>query len=365
MKPALSVAASLFLALAAAAHAQTTPATPPAAAPAPVRSPAHTYQPTAVEQLRKEAAHLRGLVKTDDGQRFLIHTSWLPVVEMRTVHYDKAAKRALTEPQFAKLGEEEKAPFKAIPLDGQFFYYTRYGSPLAYARALDLVCQTIGGEKALRGKRIFDFGYGGIGHLRLLAGMGAFVTGVEVDPILQALYSDPADTGDIPGVGMGDDIAPRGHLTLVHGQFPADADVAEAVGEGYDLVISKNVLKNGYINPEQEVDKRMLVDLGVEQQAFVDKIAAILKPEGLFMIYNICPAQKPAGEAYIPWADGRCPFPVEMLEAAGFEIVEYNTDDSPAAREMGKALGWDQGEGAMDLENDCFAHYTLARKKKS
>ena len=32
---------------------------------------------------------------------------------------------------------------------------------------------------------------------------------------------------------------------------------------------------------------------------------------------------------------------------------------------MGKALGWDQGAGAMDLDNDTFAHYTLLEKPSS
>ena len=31
---------------------------------------------------------------------------------------------------------------------------------------------------------------------------------------------------------------------------------------------------------------------------------------------------------------------------------------------MAHALGWDQGKDPMDLKNDLFAHYTLARKKK-
>jgi hypothetical protein len=29
---------------------------------------------------------------------------------------------------------------------------------------------------------------------------------------------------------------------------------------------------------------------------------------------------------------------------------------------MGHAFGWDAGEGAMDLEKDLFAHYTLLRR---
>jgi hypothetical protein len=36
-------------------------------------------------------------------------------------------------------------------------------------------------------------------------------------------------------------------------------------------------------------------------------------------------------------------------------------DDAPA-RAMGKALGWDQGAGGMDLAHDLFGHYTLVEK---
>jgi hypothetical protein len=51
-----------------------------------------------------------------------------------------------------------------------------------------------------------------------------------------------------------------------------------------------------------------------------------------------------------------------MWEAAGFRVIEFDRDDSPAARAMGHALGWDQGNGAMDLEKDLFATYTLVRR---
>jgi len=30
---------------------------------------------------------------------------------------------------------------------------------------------------------------------------------------------------------------------------------------------------------------------------------------------------------------------------------------------MGRALGWDKGEGKMDLEDDLFGNYMLARKR--
>ena len=109
--------------------------------------------------------------------------------------------------------------------------------------------------------RYLDFGYGSVGHLRLLSSLGADVVGVEVDPLLRLLYGRPEDQGLIPGHAG----APAGRLTLLHGQFPAGSAVKEAVGSGYDLVISKNVLKNGYIHPAEPVDPSRLVHLGVDR----------------------------------------------------------------------------------------------------
>ena len=240
------------------------------------------------------------------------------------------------------------------------YYTTRYGSPLAYMRALDLACQPMGCKECFRARRIFDFGYGGIGHLRLLASTGANVVGVEVDPLLQALYSDPRDTGTIQGAGMGENIPPDGSLTLVHGSWPGDEAVRQAAGKGFDLIISKNVLKRGYLHPEKEVDPRMLVKLGVDDDTFLAAIAESLNPGGYFIIYNISPKQRE--DTYLPWADGRSPFSKEAFEKAGLAILDFDTDDTVKVRQLGTALRWNEGENAMDLERDIFAHYTLVQK---
>jgi hypothetical protein len=51
------------------------------------------------------------------------------------------------------------------------------------------------------GTRILDFGYGTIGHLYLLGSLGADAVGVDVDPLLPALYSQPKDQDRVPGRG--------------------------------------------------------------------------------------------------------------------------------------------------------------------
>ena len=41
-----------------------------------------------------------------------------------------------------------------------------------------------------------------------------------------------------------------------------------AVGGDYDLIISKNTLKKGYVHPERPVEPRRLLNLGVDDADF-------------------------------------------------------------------------------------------------
>ena len=161
----------------------------------------------------------------------------------------------------------------------------------------------------------------------MMAACGADVVGIEVDPMLRALYSEPGDQGRV-----GSSSGPAGHIKLVHGRFP---DIAAEVGGGFDLITSKNTLKNGFFHPERPVPKERLMDLGVDTREFVRLIYAALKPGGVFIIYNICPAPSKPGEPYKHWADGRCPFPREMLKSAGFTIAQFDAVDNAATRERG------------------------------
>jgi hypothetical protein len=109
------------------------------------------------------------------------------------------------------------------------------------------------------------------------------------------------------------------------------------------------------------VDKRMLVDLGVPDDQYIAAMHSALKPGGLVMIYNLCPAPAPPDKPYIPWADGHCPFPKEQLEKAGLEVVAFDQVDDVPARDMAKALGWDRD--GMKVETDLFCWYTVLRRK--
>lgn len=316
---------------------------PPARAAAP--------DTTLVGQLRAEADSLGPLFRSKLVKGFLAGTARLPHVAPRTVWYDSARTRYWRDEEAAEIPELLRAKLLHRVLDESFYYVTRYGSPLAYSRPLEILAEA--GFESARGKRIADFGYGTIGHLRLLAQMGADVHGIEVDPLLRKLYA--GDTGKIEGGGT---------LALHHGQWPAEAPLVAEVGAGYDLFLSKNTLKNGYIHPEQPVNPRMLVHLGVGDTAYVEALRAAVRPGGFVMIYNLCPAPAAPGKPYIPWADGRCPFPRELWEAQGFEVLAFDRDDSPAARAMGHALGWDQGNQPMKLDTDLFATYTLVKRGK-
>ena len=49
----------------------------------------------------------------------------------------------------------------------------------------------------------------------------------------------------------------------------------------------------------------------------------------------------------------------------GFRVRDYDRSDTPAARSLGRALGWDRpdlGARAMDLESNLFALYTLVER---
>jgi SAM-dependent methyltransferase len=309
--------------------------------------------------MRGHAEALRPRVDSPIAVEFIEATAALPTFVPRTLHRHEQTRKWHTAAEAAAMSDEQRAVLKPVSVDEQLYYYTKYGSPLAYARPIDQLGSA--GLRDLAGARILDYGYGTIGHLKLLALCGAQTVGVDVDPFLITLYSESGDQGELRAAdGTG-----AGSVRLVHGRWPGERAANDSVGGGYDVIISKNTLKRGYVHPppDAEVDTRQLIDLGVDDETFVRAMHDALKPGGLVMIYNICPKPAAPGEKFIPWADGRCPFERQLLERGGFEVVAFDVDDSPAARAQGRALGWDQGEKPMDLENDCFAWYTLLRRQ--
>jgi SAM-dependent methyltransferase len=311
---------------------------------------AATPRPSA---LPAEARKLRPLALSDLGRAFLKAAEGSPPYALRTVYRRGKSREWLGADSFARLPADARAAWTPVTIDEVTYQGLFYGSPLAYLLPLDRLGGA--GFGGLRGKRVADFGHGGIGQLRLFAELGAEAVGIDVDPLQPVLYAAPGDQGPVGKVG--------GSVKLVHGRFPADPKATAAVGGGYDLFLSKNTLKNGYIHPEKKVDPRLPVDLGADDPAFLKAVAKALKPGGWLVIYNLSPAPNAAGKPYRPMADGRCPFSARDLAAAGFETLARDGADDKAARALGAALGWDKPPVNMKLEDDLFALVTIARKK--
>ena len=340
-------AIATFLVLAQSVLAQELPKGAPPPAPA---------EPNPVEVLKQEAESLRPLVTTDLARVFLGATSALPIPSARTILRTKDRSAAYTPEQAAKLSEEARKALTEKTYPPAFYYTTGYGSPLVYARVVDLLAQN--GVTTLAGKRLLDFGYGTVGHVRLLAALGCDAHGVDVEPVFGPLYSQPGDQGDVPGVSG----APTGWITLHCGRWPAERAVVREIGGGYDIITSKNTLKRGYIHPSRPADPRTLVRLGVDDGTYLRNVFDSLKPGGVFLIYNLCPAQAPADKPYIPWADGQCPFPRSLLEHSGFEVIEFDHEDRTIALDCWMALGINDGKSREETGKDLFAWYTLCRR---
>jgi SAM-dependent methyltransferase len=320
----------------------TSSAPPAVAAPSPARA-----------KLNQEAQALQSIVASSLARSFLAATTQLPVYVPRHGFRHERTRAYLTAQGFEEVKADERGLWRRADFDEDLYWNTRYGSPLVYARVIDIMAEH--GMRDLAGQRILDFGYGHIGHLRLMASMGAEAVGVDVDTLLQALYSQPEDQGVVRG--------PRGRvgsISLVHGRWPAQ--VARQVADGYDWIISKNTLKRGYVKPDR-AGVRAQVDLSVPEAEFLRQVHRSLKPDGKFLIYNISPAQNPPERPYLAHADGRPPFTRAALEAAGFLVIAYDARDDQVVREIGRALGWDRLTPPIDLERGLFGQYTLVQRR--
>lgn len=335
---------------------------PPKAAARPPSAPSAAPSPWAlkgVPRIRADAERLARFARTEPAKRFLARAATLPSIAARTLFHDAEKKRYWTEAEAASLAPEVRDKLVREVFGEEEYYNTRYGSPLSYVRPLDILFAR--GLTLPPGSKVLDFGYGYIGHLRLLAGMGIHVTGVDPWPLLRALYSSPSDQGEVTGPD-----GVKGSLRLVDGKFPTEPAVKAAVGVGYRLVISKNVLKKGYIHPDRPVPHpEKQISIGVPDEVALAAFFEALEPGGLFLIYNICPAPTPPDKPFVPYSDGRSPFTREQWAKAGFEVLVLDQEDIEAVRTMGRAIGWDQpedGEPGIDLVNDLSVLYTLVRR---
>ena len=333
---------------------------PPEPAPPPVNQIADS---AIVRQIMGEADKLSTMAQSDLAKNFLRATRSLPAVGVRKAWQRPNNQTYVAQSQYAGLPEAERNKLVVVELDEYRYYYTKYGTPLGYLRLLEVMSNN--GIPDVANKKILDFGYGGIGHLRLLASLGANMVGVDVDSYLEALYDEPGDTGRIAPAATSRNRNTYGSINIINGAYPKDPVITAEVGGGYDVIISKNTLKRGYIKPERKVDKKFLVNLGVSDEVFLSTLFAALKPGGRFIIYNLQPKQGDEKQPYKPHADGRCPYTSAQFEAAGFRVITIDANDDPAIRELGRRIGWDKneaGEVMSDLEKNLFASYSVVQK---
>jgi SAM-dependent methyltransferase len=305
--------------------------------------------------LQHEARNLTDWVKSPLAKDFLAQAAELPPISRRTAYLNADKTIGYSQAQADALPEAERKALIRKELDEEYYYTSRYGTPNSYARALDVLAEH--GFESLAGKRVLDFGYGYIGHLRMFALLGAEATGVEVDPLLPVLYGEPGDTGEITSRA-----GRKGSVRLVNGRFPFDPVVKASVGQGYDLFLSKNVLKIGFVHPSHPVEPKRMLGLGVDDETYARAVWDLLKPGGRVLIYNLYPSQNPPDKEWIAWAEGKTAFSRETFERVGFRVVEFDLDDTHQVREMAHRLGWDADpEEPMDLKT-LFAIYTLLEK---
>ncbi|CAE7840085.1 CPO, partial [Symbiodinium necroappetens] len=321
-------------------------------------APEAAPEPTTLETIRAEADAYAEHCETPLARDFLASAQDLPAItEPRVVFYNREAGAAMTAEEYERASEAEREGFERTEVGERYYYLTRFGTPVAYARGLEIVSPFLDGS--VDGKRVFDFGHGGIGQLRMLASLGADVVGCDISTLNGAVYAgDLGEVGRAEIAGEGE----NGSVDLLVGRFPAEKDIIERAGAGYDLVMSKNTLKLGYIHPEREADPRTVIDLGATDEEFLDAVHAMLNEGGVFLIYNLYPKPSAPDEPYRTWADGRCPFARELCEAQGFDVLIYNRDDTDAAHAMGKSFGW---EDTYDFETDLFGMVTVLRKRRA
>ena len=301
--------------------------------------------PAVIPEFKRLAVKLEPLLETPWVKEWLRGVNEFKPVKTSTWFCTKDKQKCVAK--------DPKDPAYSARVVDDEYVYARITDPLGYARPFD-VLGAAGFDP--KGKKVLDFGYGNIGQLLMLAPLGVEVHGVEIDSLIPL-----ATKGLLPKKGEAGRPGFMNKVVLHQGFFASDPKLVKELGQGFDLFISKNTLKRGYVHPAEPKDAKGQIDLGLDDQKLLELVFGMLKPGGFFYIYNLAPAQ---ADPYLPMADGRCPWSREQLGAAGFEVLAYDADDAMKARQMGSLLEWDKNDSGLtdDLSKSLFATYTLLRR---
>lgn len=307
--------------------------------------------------LATEAQRVRELIPDKAVRAWLDKAGELPEVEGQTLFIGPREEggygRAVYTPSEAReLGPEDLAGCRPVDYGPGRYYATNYGSPIAYASAL--LCAAQAGVESFKFKRILDIGYGQIGQLEMLARCGAEVDGVEADPVIHRLYTSTRLTDAVVARD-----GTKGSVSLHLGEWFADWRFRDRVGDGYDLILARNVLKRGYVRPEEPMEHFDPIDIGGDPATGARTLFDALRPGGIVVVYNLGGgAWRLDDGSYNASADVRDPLGREAWEEAGFEVLHFQTNGSRLMREVGVALGWGT-PGQLESFN---VLYTVVRK---
>lgn len=311
-----------------------------------------------LDGLRAESARLASTIETEAVREWAAATDRLTPITPRSIWFRQEPRSLLSAAEYAALAEGDRAGYTERPITDQSYYATNFGTPLCYARCLDIAAQA-GGLESFNDARVLDYGYGQMGQVRMLAACGAEVVGVDPSAGLRVRYSMPEDQGAYPAGASDSADEPQGSVKLVTGFWPGEAETAAAVGTGFDVIIARNVLKHGYVHPIGEVPPGSQINLSCSDEEFLKAVFDALNPGGVMLIYNLGGPRLRDG-AYDPSADINCPWTRSSLEAAGFEVVAFDMDDSEPTRKHAVIFGWAQETDP--LGSQWFSLYTVLKR---
>lgn len=161
-------------------------------------------------------------------------------------------------------------------------------------------------------QRVLDIGAADGAFLEAIASAGAEASGLEK----ASIQVSAAET--------------RGVFRMFRG------DTAQIDGETFDLIVSRNTLKKGFIRPDTGSP---MIRLGATIEQTLSSISNAMQEDALFCIFNVSPTDQ--ASASQPHADGRCPFTVAELEHHGFEVLLFDENLTALTKACARAVGVD------------------------